>query len=227
MGLRTNCTHNYGRLFRSMLALCRMSIDGKVVMLTGAAGTGKSTLAAECATHIRPLHKVDFGQLLLEAKRNQGHPELTYDQLRALSGTIIAPEDVRAADSEFIESLPALRTRTNVLIDSHAVTRESYGYRITHYSFDDLRRISFDAIVITYCHPDTWLERRSRNPQGRPELSPFEVQNHMALQEAVGLNYAIACGCPCYVLDTTTQTPAMLTDRVREIIRSIGGVVSD
>jgi adenylate kinase len=204
-----------------------MSIDGKVVMLTGAAGTGKSTLAAECATHIRPLQKVDFGQLLLEAKRNQGHTDLTYDQLRALSGTIIAPEDVRAVDSAFIESLPSLRTRTNVLIDSHAVTRESYGYRITHYSLDNLRRISFDAVVITYCHPDTWLERRSRNPQGRPELSPFEVQNHMALQEAVALNYAIACGCPCYVLDTTTQTPAMLTDRVRDIIRSIGGVVSD
>ena len=136
-----------------------MSIAGKVVMLTGAAGTGKSTLAAECATQIRPLHKVDFGHLLLEAKRRQGYPDLTYDQLRTLSGSIITPEDVRAADSAFIESLPALRARINVLIDSHAVTRESYGYRITHYSFDNLRRISFDAIVITYCHPDAWLER--------------------------------------------------------------------
>jgi adenylate kinase len=173
------------------------------------------------------MRKVDFGQVLLEDKRRQGYPDLTYDQLRTLSGSIITPEDVRAADSAFIESLPALRARTNVLIDSHAVTRESYGYRITHYSFDELRRIAFDAIVITYCHPDTWLERRSRNPQGRPELSQFEVQNHMALQEAVGLNYAVACGCPCYVLDTTSQTPAMLTGRVRDILRSLGGVVSD
>lgn len=204
-----------------------MSIVGKVVMLTGAAGTGKSTLAAECATHIRPLHLVNVGQLLLKAKRSQGYPDLTYDQLRTLSGSAVTPEDVRAVDSEFIRNLPALRARTNVLVDSHAVTRESYGYRITHYSFDDLRRISFDAIVITYCHPETWLERWSRNPQGRPELSPFEVQKHMALQEAIGLNYAIACGCPCYVLDTTSQTPAMLADRVREIVRSIGGMVSD
>ena len=204
-----------------------MSIAGKVVMLTGAAGTGKSTLAVECAAHIRPLYKVDFGQFLLEAKRKQGYPELTYDQLRTLSADIITPEDVRAADNAFIESLPALRARTHVLIDSHAVTREAFGYRITHYAFDDLRRISFDAIIITYCNPDVWLERRARNPQGRPELSPFEVQHHMALQEAVGLNYAIACGCPCYVLDTTSQNPAMLTDRVREIIRSIGGVATE
>jgi adenylate kinase len=196
-------------------------------MLTGAAGTGKSTLAAECAAHIRPLHKVDFGQILLDAKRRRGYPDLTYDQLRTLSGSIITPEDVRAADGILIDSLPALRTRSNVLIDSHAVTRESYGYRVTHYSFDDLRRISFDAIVITYCHPDVWLERWAHNSQGRPELSQFEVQNQMALQEAVGLNYAIACGCPCYVLDTTSQTPAILTNRVRDIVRSIGGVVSD
>jgi adenylate kinase len=171
--------------------------------------------------------QVDFGQMLLEAKRAQGHAELTHDRLRALSAGLITPEDVRAADTAFIESVPSLRARTNVLIDSHGVTRESFGYRITHYSLDDVRRIAFDAIVMTYCDPDVWLERRSSNPEGRPELSRFEVQHHMALQEAVGLNYAIACGCPCYVLDTTCQDPIQLTRKVREIICSIGGVVSD
>lgn len=204
-----------------------MSFAGKVVMITGAAGTGKSTLAAECAAQIRPLHRVDIGQWLLEAKRKQGYPQLTYEQLRTLSADIITPEDVRAADFAFVESLSGLRAQTHVIVDSHAVTRETFGYRITHFSLDDLRRIAFDAIVITYCNPDVWLERRSSNPQGRPELSRFEVQHHMALQEMIGLNYAVACGCPCYVLDTTSQSPSQLSERVCGIICSIGGVVSD
>jgi adenylylsulfate kinase-like enzyme len=40
-----------------VIRLWRMSIAGKVVMITGAAGTGKSTLAAQCATDIRPLRR--------------------------------------------------------------------------------------------------------------------------------------------------------------------------
>jgi adenylate kinase len=202
-----------------------MSIEGKVIMLTGAAGTGKSTLAEECANQIRPLRKVDFGHLLLERKRGHGYPNLTYDELRSKSSEIVTPEDVRATDAALIDSLPDLRTSTHVLIDSHAVNREAFGYRITHYSFDALRRIAFNAIIVTYCDPDVWMERRARNPQGRPELSRFEVQHYMALQETVGVDYAIMCGCPCYLLDTTTHGPPELADNVRRIIGFVGGAV--
>jgi adenylate kinase len=101
-----------------------MSFDGKVVMLTGAAGTGKTTLARAATTSIRPLQRVDFGQLLLERKITQGLTGLNYEQMRTESARLISREDVRAVDEELIDSLPRLRTETHVLIDSHAVTRE-------------------------------------------------------------------------------------------------------
>src|ERR1035441_2646241 len=178
-----------------------MHVDGKVIMLTGAAGTGKSTLARECSAQIRPLQKVDFGQLLLE-RIQKTRPDVTYDQLRSQSSVIITEQDVRETGAALIRSFPALRTQTHILMDSHAVNREQYGYRVTHYSFDNLRRIAFDAVIITYCDSDIWIERRAKDPQGRPNLSRFEVQHFMALQEAVGVQYAITCGCPCYLLDT-------------------------
>ena len=200
-------------------------MDGKVIMLTGAAGTGKSTLARECSARIRPLQRVDFGQLLLE-RIQKTHSGVTYDQLRSQSSAIITAEDVRETDAALIQSLPKLRTQTHILIDSHSVNRERYGYRVTHYSFDNLRRIAFDAILITFCEPDIWVERRAKDPQGRPNLSRFEVQHFMALQEAVGIQYAIACGCPCYLLDTGLGTPLELVDDVRKFIRGIGGLIA-
>lgn len=199
-------------------------MDGKVIMLTGAAGTGKSTLARECSARIRPLHKVDFGQLLLE-RIQKTRPDVTYDQLRSQSSVIITEQDVRETDAALIRSFPALRTQTHILMDSHAVNREQYGYRVTHYSFDNLRRIAFDAVIITYCDPDIWIERRAKDPQGRPNLSRFEVQHFMALQEAVGVQYAITCGCPCYLLDTGMRTPLELVEEVRTFLQGIGGLV--
>lgn len=200
-----------------------MSFKGKVILLTGAAGTGKSTLAACCEKHVQPLYKVDFGSILLDAVRAQGHPDLTYEQLRASSETIVNVDHVRAADTALIEKLPSLRTHTHVLVDSHAVTRQIYGYRITHYSLEQVKRIAFDVVLTTYCDPNTWIARHASNPQGRPALSPFEVQHHIFLQEAIALTYAVACGCPCYALDTTFESPDQLSQRVHRLVASLGG----
>ena len=115
-----------------------MEFRGKVVLLTGAAGTGKSTLSRLAESAIPNLKKIDFGQLLLQLKREQGYPELTYEELRKRSADIVTSEDVRITDQKLIDSLPERRRHNHVLIDSHAVTKEEYGFRITHYSSDEL-----------------------------------------------------------------------------------------
>ena len=46
-------------------------MDGKVVLITGAAGTGKSTLMRTLLERARPFKRVDYGQLLREYKLRQ------------------------------------------------------------------------------------------------------------------------------------------------------------
>jgi len=192
-------------------------------MLTGAAGTGKSSLAQLAETSIKQLYKVDFGKLLLQLKIDQGHSGLTYDELRRQSSEIVTPADVATVDAKLIDNLHSLRSTNHVLIDSHAVTHERFGYRISHYSQDELRRIGFDAIIVTYCTPAELVERREKDPQGRPPISLFEAQHHMALQESVAVNYAIICGCRCFFFDTTSQRPDTLVHELRRIVALIGG----
>jgi adenylate kinase len=202
-----------------------MTFRGNVVMLTGAAGTGKSALAKEAGARIRPLHRVDFGQTLLNRKIAQGCAGLTYERLRAESASLISPEDVKAADAELIQSLPGLREEAHVLIDSHAVTRERYGFRITHYSLEDLRRMALDAVIFPYCDPAVLVRRHKNDPQGRPPITEVEAQHHMSLQEAVAVNYAIVCGCRCFLLDTTTRTPSDLAGELGAVFESLRGIV--
>lgn len=64
-------------------------MEGKVILLTGAPATGKSTLAKILETNVEPLRRVSFGQLLFEYKR-QTIPDLTYEELRAKSSQIIS-----------------------------------------------------------------------------------------------------------------------------------------
>ncbi len=189
-----------------------MTTKGKVLMLTGAAGTGKSTLSKELQKRLHPLKRVDFGQLLLERKIRHGHPGLTYEDLRRDSARLVTSEDVRAVDQELIESLPSMRREGHILIDSHAVTQEQFGYRITHYSFEQLKSLALDAVIVTYCHPAELVARRQRDPGGRPRLNEFEAQHQMALQEAVAVNYAITCGCRCYVLNSAQPVESLAAE---------------
>jgi len=203
-----------------------MEFKGKIILLTGAAGTGKSTLAGLAETGIRRLKKVDFGQLLLQLKRDQGFVDLTYEDLRRRSAEIITPSDVSATDLKLIESLPEWRRHSHILIDSHAVTKEEYGFRLTHYSFHQLRQIAFDAIVVTYCEPTAIVARRKEDPAGRPAISLFEAQHHMTLQEALAINYAVICGCGYFLLDTGKQSPTQLVSRLAGIINGFDNVES-
>jgi adenylate kinase len=197
-------------------------MDGKVVLITGAAGTGKSTLVRTLLERARPFKRVDYGQLLREHKLRQTGVEISYDELRRDSASVISPQDVAAVDEWLIEQLPSWRTEGNILIDSHPVTKETFGFRITPFSLDQVRRIGFDAILVLVGEPNTLARRIAEDRQGRPNVDAFQAGFQVQLQAAVAAIYAIACGQPCFAIDTTQLTPEDVSGFALDLLRKAG-----
>ena len=194
---------------------------GKVILLTGGPGTGKSTLRNAIATRINALEHFDYGQLLLRRKRQQGS-DIAYEQLRQESARIIRPEDVTNTDDWVVAEINRLREANHVLIDSHALTRESYGFRAVAFSTRHLESLRLDAIVVLRCDPDVLIARTRQNPGGRRELTTELAREIQVLQESLSLTYAVICGCPVFVIDTTELTEADVANIALHNLQQVG-----
>lgn len=197
-------------------------MDGKVVLITGAAGTGKSTLVESVLQRARPFRRVDYGKLLLEYKARESGIHMTYDELRHDSSGVVTAADVFAVDEWVIAQLPAWRTESNIIIDSHPVTKESFGFRVTPYSLEQVARIAFDAIVVLVGEPNRLAGRISADPQGRPTVSAFQAGFQAQLQAAVAATYAIICARPCFAIETTELDPEDVVETVLNLLEKAG-----
>jgi predicted methyltransferase len=88
-------------------------------------------------------------------------------------------------------------------VDSHPVIRESYGFRVTAFTVEQIQALNPNAIVCTYS-PTEELERRIHaDPQGRVLSSPYELDMHVKRQATVAVQYGMILGKPTYLLDTS------------------------
>jgi adenylate kinase len=202
-----------------------MGVMGKVTLLTGAPGTGKSTLRRSLEPCIAGLQHFDYGELLLRRKEQQGSI-LSYSELREQSSSVISSTDVLDTDEWVIAEITQLRTASDVIIDSHALTREEYGFRAIPYSTRQLEAINFDAVIALRCDPEVLIARVAGDRGGRRELSVELAREIQILQEALCLHYAVACGCTAFVIDTTKRTTVEVKEVALEILRGIGANVS-
>jgi adenylate kinase len=194
---------------------------GKVILLTGAPGTGKSTLRKILGERIALLEHFDYGQLLLR-RRELVAPRISYEQLREQSAAIISPEDVASTDAWVISEISRLRAKSHILIDSHALTRESYGFRAVAFSMQQLEALRLDALVVLRCDPEELIARVARDPGGRRSLTRELAREIQMLQEALALTYGVICGCPVFVIDSTNVGIEEVANRALRVLAQIG-----
>jgi adenylate kinase len=142
-------------------------------------------------------------------------PEVaSQDDLRARSAGLVTPEDVSEVDRLLVSFVNDHRSDRDVLIDSHPVTKESYGYRITPFSLEQFIRLVPDEIWVLYASPEETRRRIAADSGGRPMVTEEEARMHTALQTSVATTYGIAVGCPVYLFDTGTSREELVAQLI-------------
>lgn len=171
-----------------------------VIYLTGPPAAGKSTLCERLAERVPDLEVLHYSMLLRDYLAQQGS-STTEDGIRRASAAIITPQIVSKVDDFLIERVQALRAKRPIIIDSHAVTKEKYGYRITPFSLEKFRKLAPTHVCLLYIDSKTVMKRISQRPQGRPKVSSFEADFHRYLQSQVAIAYGMDLGLEIYALD--------------------------
>jgi adenylate kinase len=195
-------------------------MDGKVFLLTGAPGVGKSTLRKNLEKAVSNLKCFDYGSLLLQAKEGQ-RKEISYEEMRQKSSHVIAHSDVIDVDKALIDSISVARLQFHCLLDSHAVTRENYGYRAVPFSPEQLKQLRFDAIIVLHASPQVLSERVNKEPKGRQLINSYIAAQHQSLQDAFAVNYAVLCHCRYYGVDADEDEVTVL-ETVLNLLRKEG-----
>jgi adenylate kinase len=190
-------------------------------LLTGAPGVGKSTLRKALTQRLPNLRAFDYGRLLLERRARMG-VNFSHEELREHSAAVISPSDVNNVDEEVIENVRQLRKDSHIILDSHAFTAEEYGLRAVPYSLQQLQKLELDAVLVLHCKPSILNERTRKKPDGRRDVGIDLLGQLQTLQEAVGVVYSIASGCPIYIIDVSGKSESEVLDASADIFSALG-----
>ena len=175
----------------------------KVVYLTGAPASGKSSTTRLLCERVPDLMIWEYGARLTEHLSRRSGDVVSQDDLRARSAGVVTPEDVDEVDHTLIAFVGEHRAKRHILIDSHPVTKEAYGYRITAFSLERFTLLAPDEIWVLYASPEETRRRIAADDGGRPMVTEEEARTHTALQGSVAATYGMSLGRPVYLFDTS------------------------
>lgn len=190
-----------------------------VIYLTGAPAAGKSTLMMALAARIQPLLTFSYSKELADYINRRDRTSHSQDDMRQQSAGMITKADVDAVDNILVQTVRDRRDSTHVIIDSHPVTKESFGFRVTPFNESQLDAIRPTLILVLYAAPEVLIDRITKQSQGRPTPTTFEASFHNDLQGSVALIYGIHLGLPVYFLDSSKPVPELVEQIVKRLKR--------
>jgi len=177
----------------------------KVVYVTGAPASGKSTTINRLLDGRSDIELWEYSQRLMDYVNVTRSDAVTHNSLRQSSAALLHPEDIAAVDKLLIEFVARNRDEKHVLIDSHPLTREEYGFRCTAFSALQIQAIAPDEIWVLYADPQTTISRIDASGGGRKAVDVEHARMHTYLQASIATNYGVAVGRPVYFFDSTAS----------------------
>jgi adenylate kinase len=182
-----------------------------VIYLTGAPATGKTT----CGTMLARETGMTMFSYGAELTRRLADRVGSQEELRQRSAAVITAADVVALDQELVERTAAARVAgPGLVVDSHAVTKEHYGFRCIPYSPEHLSSLGFTAIVCLFVAAEEVARRISEEPLGRPLPTLAQLAMHDEMQRSLAITYAHRLGVPVHLVDASAE-PAVVVTQIR------------
>lgn len=168
-----------------------------IVLVTGVPGVGKTTLCQFlAATRPSEYAHVPFGSLILRALCVD---QVTETDLRKSAASLVTRRVLDEA-TEMLMAEVAKQSKRIVLVDSHAVSQDRFGYVVTADGASYFSRLRYGAVVQLFASPSTVLSRSAKAVSGRQASSETDIETHFLLQSAVSVGYSVACECPLFVV---------------------------
>lgn len=178
----------------------------EVIYLTGHPASGKTTLVKRLTESFSRVRGFVYSELLAAHLSEKSKNPLSQSKLRERSANIVTPGDIKFVDNYLIGEVKKARRSRHVLIDSHAVTKEDYGFRVTAFSVPILKALNPTKIYVLFTDSKTVMSRIKTNPKGRPDISRFEADFHCFTQAALAVVYGVQVGIPVYFCDNSGQS---------------------
>lgn len=185
-------------------------MGNKVVYMTGAPAAGKSTVANYLVGAVPGLQHWEYGARLTEYVRRRGGTTIDQAEIRRKSSKLITPADILKVDEQLLIYVENNRGKFPMIIDSHPVTKEEFGFRVTPFSFEQIKNLAPDEIWHLFTPPAVTVERIGSDAKGRPRITVEEARMHTGLQASVAAAYGIALGKPVYLFDTSTSRDTLM-----------------
>lgn len=190
----------------------------KIIYVTGAPATGKSTLTENLHKRLPETNIFTYSEKLLTLVKDRSGLKASQDELRRQSSNIITREDIEKLDKQLLSLASSCRGRQNLVIDSHPVTIEKYGFRVTAFAKEQIKVLAPDVIICLYARADIIADRISKNAAGRPLPTLSEIDMHTQLQCQVASIYAIETSASLHFLDAD-YSPEVLLDNFMHVTK--------
>lgn len=171
-----------------------------IIYLTGMPATGKSSVTRIIARRSRDIKIVRYSEALREYLKKIDGIDYTIQDLREKSSHIVFPEHIVSLDDLVVQQIEESATN-HVILESHAVTIEKYGYRATPFSEDTLKRLHPDLILVLYDKPVNLQYRILSDAQGRQLQDTDAIAYGQSLQASLALHYSVLLGSEICFLD--------------------------
>lgn len=144
---------------------------------------------------------ISFGQLLHLAVERRLATRINYAKFRAAAASLVTPSDFEEASIELTNNTTASDPNRWLIVDSHAVAREQFGWQANPDTPGTLQQYAYDVIILLDAPSRVVLKRIRKTPNGRLVKTERDVAILAALQQGIATYYSGTIGCPLWVID--------------------------